>query len=55
MLFRAFVPNIVNCLEDADGDVRQKAQATIIRLFRSVLPNAYLKAIADLSSIANLG
>ena len=34
MLFRAFVPNIVNCLEDADGEVRQKAQATVIRLFR---------------------
>ena len=34
MLFRAFVPNLVHCLEDADGVVRQTAQATIIELFQ---------------------
>ena len=34
MLFRTFVPNIVNCLEDADGNVRQTAQATVIELFQ---------------------
>ena len=34
MPFRAFVPHIVDCLEDADGSVRQTAQATIIELFR---------------------
>lgn len=32
--FRAFVPNIVECLEDADGSVRQTAQATTITLFQ---------------------
>ena len=32
--FRSFVPPIVDCLEDADGSVRQTAQATIINLFR---------------------
>lgn len=32
--FRAFVPHIVGCLEDADGSVRQTAQATLIDLFQ---------------------
>lgn len=32
--FKSFVINIVDCLEDADGCVRQTAQATIIDLFR---------------------
>ena len=32
--FRSFVPHIVDCLEDADGSVRQTAQATIIGLFQ---------------------
>jgi len=32
--FRGFVSNIVGCLEDADGCVRQTAQATIINLFQ---------------------
>lgn len=32
--FRGFVPNIVDCLEDADGCVRQTAQATIVDLFQ---------------------
>lgn len=32
--FRSFVPHIVDCLEDADGNVRQTAQTTIIDLFR---------------------
>ena len=32
--FRAFVPNIVDCLEDADGSVRKTAQETIIELFQ---------------------
>ena len=32
--FRGFVPHMVDCLEDADGSVRQTAQATIIDLFR---------------------
>ncbi len=32
--FRAFVPHIVDCLEDADGSVRQTAQATVIHLFQ---------------------
>ena len=32
--FRAFVPHIVDCLEDADGNVRQSAQVTIIDLFQ---------------------
>ncbi|KAL6719870.1 suppressor of tub2 mutation [Lecanora helva] len=33
--FRSFVPPIVDCLEDADGSVRQSAQATVIDLFRN--------------------
>ena len=32
--FRAFVPHLVDCLEDADGSVRQTAQAIIIDLFQ---------------------
>ena len=34
MLFRSFVPNLVGCLEDSDGEVRQTAQSTIIRIFQ---------------------
>lgn len=32
--FKAFVPHIVDCLEDSDGNVRQMAQTTIISLFQ---------------------
>lgn len=32
--FRTFVPNIVDCLEDADGSVRRTAQTTVIELFQ---------------------
>lgn len=32
--FRSFVPNIVDCLEDADGNVRETAKATVIELFQ---------------------
>ncbi|KAL9131622.1 MAG: hypothetical protein Q9217_000510 [Psora testacea] len=34
MLFRMFVPGLVDCCEDADGSVRFAAQNTIITLFR---------------------
>ena len=39
--FKTFVPGIVNCLEDADGSVRQTAQATIIELFRNAGPRGF--------------
>ena len=32
--FKAFVPRLVDCLEDSDGNVRQAGQATIIQLFQ---------------------
>lgn len=38
MLFRLFVPHIVDCLEDGDGGVRRAAQNTIIELFQSAIP-----------------
>ena len=34
MAFKTFVPNLVDCLEDSDGSVRQAGQATIITLFQ---------------------
>ena len=34
MRFRTYVLSIVNCLEDADGQVRKSAQETIIELFQ---------------------
>ncbi|KAF6220600.1 hypothetical protein HO133_003033 [Letharia lupina] len=42
--FRTFVPNIVDCLEEADGSVRRTAQSTIIELFQ----NAGIKGTNDL-------
>ena len=32
--FKTFVPKIVQCLEDADGIVRDTAKAVIIELFK---------------------
>ena len=32
--FKTFVPRIVDCLEDSDGNVRQTGQTTIINLFQ---------------------
>lgn len=32
--FRSFVPNIVDCLEDADSNVREAAKANLIELFK---------------------
>ena len=32
--FKTFVPRLVDCLEDSDGNVRQAGQATIIQLFQ---------------------
>jgi CLIP-associating protein 1/2 len=32
--FRIFVPNFVNCLEDADGGVRETAKSCVVELFR---------------------
>ena len=34
--FRSFVPRIVDCLEDADGTVREAAKVTAIELFQYV-------------------
>ncbi|WEW55891.1 suppressor of tub2 mutation [Emydomyces testavorans] len=44
LLFRAHVPALVSCLEDADGTVRETAKATVIELFQSAPP----RAISDL-------
>ena len=33
MLFKMFVPGLVDCCEDADGSVRMTAQTTIVTLF----------------------
>jgi CLIP-associating protein 1/2 len=38
--FRAYVPILMELLEDADGMVRDTAKSTVIELFRSVLPQA---------------
>jgi len=32
--FRAFVPHLVDCLEDSDGGVRETAKAAVVDLFR---------------------
>jgi len=32
--FRSFVPHMVECLEDADGGVREAAKTNLIDLFR---------------------
>lgn len=34
--FRAYVPTLMELLEDADGMVRDTAKATVIELFRCV-------------------
>ncbi|KAG8526496.1 uncharacterized protein KY384_008696 [Bacidia gigantensis] len=47
MLFRSFVPNIVNCLEDADGHVRKAAQESVIELF-TMTSDTPLKSRQDL-------
>jgi CLIP-associating protein 1/2 len=35
--FKSFVPQLVACLEDADGMVRETAKSCVVELFRSVL------------------
>lgn len=35
--FRAHVPNLVACLEDADSGVRETAKVTVIELFQCVM------------------
>ena len=37
LLFRAYVPSLVACLEDADSAVRETAKATVIELFKYAL------------------
>jgi CLIP-associating protein 1/2 len=40
LLFRNYVPKVVDCLEDADGVVRETAKAIVIELFQyDALPN----------------
>lgn len=41
LLFRAHVPALVHCLEDADGIVRETAKATVIELFQYAIPLTY--------------
>ncbi|KAL9098724.1 MAG: hypothetical protein Q9163_005667 [Psora crenata] len=45
MLFRMFVPGLIDCCEDADGSVRMTAQNTIISLFK----DAEIRARNDLA------
>lgn len=35
--FRAYVPSLVSCLEDADSAVRETAKTTVLELFQFVL------------------
>ncbi|KAL1969366.1 hypothetical protein VTN77DRAFT_9559 [Rasamsonia byssochlamydoides] len=44
LLFRAYVPSLVACLEDADSGVRETAKSTVIELFQ----NAPSRAKSDL-------
>jgi CLIP-associating protein 1/2 len=32
--FRGFVPQLVACLEDSDGGVRETAKSTVVELFQ---------------------
>ena len=36
LLFRAYVPRLVACLEDADSAVRDTAKTTVVELFQYV-------------------
>lgn len=36
MHFKSYVPQLVACLEDADGMVRETAKSCIVELFRYV-------------------
>ncbi len=38
MQFRAYVPTLMELLEDADGMVREVAKTTVIELFRYIPP-----------------
>ncbi|KAI4129163.1 MAG: hypothetical protein LQ347_003892 [Umbilicaria vellea] len=38
--FRSFVPKLVDCLEDADGTVREAAKVTTVELFRNAPDHA---------------
>jgi len=40
--FKAFVSQLVACLEDADGMVRETAKSCVVELFRSVFLLALL-------------
>ncbi|KAI5294117.1 suppressor of tub2 mutation [Ascosphaera acerosa] len=42
LLFRAYVPSLVACLEDADNGVRETAKAVVIELFQNAPPKAQL-------------
>lgn len=37
LLFRAYVPSLVACLEDADSAVRDTAKMTVVELFQYVI------------------
>lgn len=37
LLFRAYVPSLVGCLEDADSAVRDTAKMTVVELFQYVI------------------
>lgn len=37
LLFRAYVPSLVACLEDADSAVRDTAKLTVVELFQYVI------------------
>ncbi|KAL4873776.1 clasp N terminal-domain-containing protein [Aspergillus spectabilis] len=51
MLFRAYVPTVVACLEDADPTVRETAKTTVIELFKDAPSHAQLDLKRQLASV----
>lgn len=47
LLFRAYVPSLVACLEDADSGVRETAKSTVIELFQYASPISYRTALIN--------
>lgn len=45
LLFRAYVPSLVACLEDADSAVRETAKTTVVELFQYVCPSPSDEAV----------
>ena len=39
--FKAFVPPLVECLDHADGHLRERAKSSLVQLFQYVEPNVH--------------